>query len=94
MRQRQTEQPLVVRLVAFLSFGFCGYQSPLVLVEEARVENEARLMNLGALVISESARWFWITLSDIDRPLVALPHAYDKSWFFIIRDKHERGVWQ
>lgn len=50
--------------------------------------------NSGCRVISETDEWFWMTLEEIKQPVVALPHAFDSAWRFLIRDKHEERVWE
>jgi hypothetical protein len=83
----------LVRAVALVELSVHG-ESSIFLLAEAAVEHEEERRMLGCTVVSEGDEWSWVSLADILRPVSALPHAYDKAWHFLIRDKHEERVWE
>jgi hypothetical protein len=84
----------VVRLMAILELAICGQRNEWLLVESTHSQHVPRLAPLGCRVITETDDWSWVQLSDVRRPLTVLPHAFDKSWHFIIRAKHEEELWE
>lgn len=84
----------IVRVVALIRLDLMGQGIDRVLVESTKMEQNERLSFLGAPILSETDEWHWVELKDIRKRLVALPHAFDKAWYFIIRDKHEARAWE
>ncbi len=84
----------LVRAVALVEVTVHGESSVFVLAEETVEEVDEELRLLECTVVSEGDEWSWVSLSDVQRPVCALPHAFDEAWHFLIRDKHEERVWE
>jgi hypothetical protein len=84
----------LIRAVALVELTVHG-ESVVFLLAEATVEQaDEELEMLECTVVSEGDEWSWVSLSDVKQPVCALPHAFDKAWHFLIRDKHEERVWE
>ncbi len=84
-------------MVALLELSVFGQAHVIVLVEIVIVESGNGADNLNVLeyrAVSESNDWSWVRLSDIARPLNALPHAFDKAWYLLVRDKYDETAWK
>ncbi len=88
------ENGKLVRCVALVELNLFGAVNIMALVEATLVEDVDELRVLECPVITEGDNWFWVTLSEIERTATALPHAFDKAWHLLIRNKHDETVWE
>jgi hypothetical protein len=84
----------LVRAVALIQLSVFGAKSDFALVEKTRWEDVEKLRVLQCSIVSEADEWYWVGLSEIDRPVTALPHAFDRVWHFLIREKNDERVWK
>jgi len=84
----------LVRAVALIQLSVFGVKSDFALVEKTRWEDVEQLRVLQCSIVSEADEWYWVGLSEIDRPVTALPHSFDRAWHFLIREKNDERVWK
>lgn len=85
----------VVKVMALCRVSYLNSPSMDLLIYERTNEQKVQQLEfLGVPVISEIDEWDFCSLKDVVCPVTALPHGYDPSWYFIIRDKNEESLWK